>query len=182
MEEERVSIRVIVGRTFVESVPAFLAALREVVPSGVCIQAFDAKKEASEQHIRSAVQKALRAFRKKRNISQDLSMEMLLYAAGERQISRALEMGISEGEQKVVIAVVDPSNTLEEAEMNAIAERVKRRMNIKEEELGNILSDNERKEALVQFFGITKDELEAVGEEKIEKLVLERVALLDVKK
>ena len=182
MEEERVSIRVIVGRTFVESVPAFLAALREVVPSGVCIQAFDAKKVASEQHIRSAVQKALRAFRKKRNISQDLSMEMLLYAAGERQISRALEMGISEGEQKVVIAVVDPSNTLEEAEMNAIAERVKKRMNIKEEKLGDILSEKERKEAIIQFFGITKEELEAVGEEKIEKLVLERVALLDVKK
>ena len=91
-------------------------------------------------------------------------------------------MGISEGEQKVVIAVVDPSNTLEEAEMNAIAERVKRRMNIKEGALGDILSDNERKEAIIRFFGITKDELEAVGEEKIEKLVLERVALLDVKK
>ena len=91
-------------------------------------------------------------------------------------------MGISEGEQKVVIAVVDPSNTLEEAEMNAIAERVKRRMNIKEEALGDILSNNERKETIIQFFGITKEELEAVGEEKIEKLVLERVALLDVKK
>ena len=51
-----------------------------------------------------------------------------------------------------------------------------------QEALGDILSEKERKEAIIQFFGITKDELEAVGEEKIEKLVLERVALLDVKK
>jgi KEOPS complex subunit Cgi121 len=37
-----------------------------------------------------------------------------------------------------------------------------------------------KREQLMKIFGITNEELEAVGEEKLPELVLERVALVDV--
>ncbi|MCW3135949.1 MAG: KEOPS complex subunit Cgi121 [Canidatus Methanoxibalbensis ujae] len=169
---------IIIGRADVHSVDDFIAVLRDIASGAdVHIQAFDAKKVASEAHILSAVHKAIRAFRKKRNISPDLSMEILLYAAGERQIHRALEMGISDGKnRKIAIVIVDPRGT---RRLKTVAEEVKKRLKIREEGLGDL---SERAETLKNFFHITDEELNAVGEEKLEKLVLERVALLDVKK
>ncbi len=44
-----------------------------------------------------------------------------------------------------------------------------------------VLEYNEsKKEAIMEVFNITNEEIEAVGEEKISKLVLERVALVNV--
>jgi len=46
-----------------------------------------------------------------------------------------------------------------------------------------VLDYNEsKKDVILKTFGITDTEIEAVGEDKIPKLVLERVALLDVLK
>ncbi|VVB86385.1 Uncharacterised protein [uncultured archaeon] len=43
-----------------------------------------------------------------------------------------------------------------------------------------LVYNESKKEAVMKIFNITKEEIGAVGEEKIPELVLERVALVDV--
>ena len=59
------------------------------------MQALDADKVVSERHISFAAEKALAAFSERRNIAKDAGMEIMRYASGERQIERALFMGVS---------------------------------------------------------------------------------------
>jgi KEOPS complex subunit Cgi121 len=42
--------------------------------------------------------------------------------------------------------------------------------------------DKSKNRKLMEFFGITREEIEAVGEEKIPKLVMERGILLNILK
>lgn len=74
---------------------------------GVTIQAFDARYVAGRRHLERAVTLAARSFARNENVADDPGVEILLFAAGRRQIDRALEMGISTGEQDVVVLVVD---------------------------------------------------------------------------
>ncbi len=61
----------------------------------VVIQAFDARVIYGEDHVISAVNHAKRAFRQGTNATNTLALEILLYAAGERQIQKAIKkMGV----------------------------------------------------------------------------------------
>lgn len=56
-------------------------------------------------HIRSALYHAKRSFSEKRNTSDSLSMESLLYASGERQLSSAVKkMSVDNTTGEVVVA------------------------------------------------------------------------------
>ena len=69
-------------------------------------------------------------------------------------------------------------------DLEVVAEAVKRATGLVELPLQELEIDHneEKKKHLKQFFTITEEELDAVGEEKLKLLVLERVALLDVLK
>ncbi|MHC1593023.1 MAG: KEOPS complex subunit Cgi121, partial [Methermicoccaceae archaeon] len=64
---------------------------------GQLVQLFDARCVAGEEHLLTALHKAKRAFERGENISQRLELEVMLYAAGTRQLKKAFEMGIKEG-------------------------------------------------------------------------------------
>lgn len=139
----------------------------------VTIQFLDAGKVAGEAHVKAAVEKAIRAMKRKTNISQDLGVEVLLYAAGRRQIDRALEMGIKQGRNEAAVIIAGEAKNVEDAR-NMLKTRFSE---------ADVLTYGERKrKAIMDYFNITPTELEAAGEEKIPKLVLERVALLDMSK
>ncbi|MEM2934216.1 MAG: KEOPS complex subunit Cgi121 [Halobacteria archaeon] len=159
----------------VENLKQFLQMIKAISQQfNVTIQFFDAAKIAGEEHVKAAVEKAIRAMERRRNISQDLGVEILLYAAGNRQIQRALEMGIKEGRNEAVTVIV--GDEVEDVE-RAIATLKKIILE------ADVLKYTEgKKKAIINYFHITPLELEAVGEEKIPKLLLERVALLDISK
>jgi KEOPS complex subunit Cgi121 len=116
-------------------------------------------------------------------------LEILLYAAGRRQIERALAMGVSvlegENEKRVAIVIVDAS-ARREKDLEVVAEEVKRKIGLQEEPISELALELEYKEdkkkGIKKFFDITEAELKAVGEPKLKMLVLERVAMLDVLK
>ena len=185
-EEQELNCKIVAGIVSIKSVDDFLSVLREIARKyAVTIQAMDAELIAGEEHIKSAVKKAIRAVEKRKSITSDLSLEILLYAAGKRQIERALTMGVTEGDKKVAIVIVDVTS---KKDLGGVAEEVKRKTGIvdapiQDWELELELEDNEsKKEKLKKFFAIHEDELNAVGEKKLKMLVLERVALLDVLK
>ncbi len=185
-EEQESNCKIVTGKVSISNVDDFLSSLKNIAHEyAVTIQAMDAELIAGEEHIKSAVRKAMRAVERKRGITSDLGLEILLYAAGKRQIERALAMGVSEGEKKVALVIVD-AGVGGEKDLSGATEEVKRRTGIEEEPIQELESElvyNEnKKDKLKKFFNITEAEISAVGEKKLKMLVLERVALLDVLK
>ncbi|HII06809.1 MAG TPA: hypothetical protein HA349_05720 [Methanotrichaceae archaeon] len=157
-------VRLLFGRPKIREKEAFLAALRETQNRHSCvIQAMDASVMVGERHAAFAVEKAMRAFSERRNVAKDLGLEILRYASGQRQIERALSMGVSEATQRVALIVVENGTALEISDI------------IEVDGDGPCWSPTAVKEA----FDIQELEIEAVGEERIPDLVLERVALID---
>jgi KEOPS complex subunit Cgi121 len=157
-------VRLLFGRPKIKDKDAFLAALREAQNRHSCvIQAIDATLVVDERHAAFAAEKAMRAFSERRNVAKDLGLEILRYASGQRQIERALSMGVSEATQRVALIVMENGTPLEISDI------------IEVDGDGPRFSPTAVKKA----FEIGDAEIEAAGEERIPDLVLERVALID---
>ena len=162
---------VIEGVATVTDLDDFLATLDAVATEyGVTVQAFDARYLVGRRHLERAVELADRAFERGENVARERSVEILLYAAGRRQIDDALEMGVSEGETPVAV-LVDGDD-----EAGAAAAVRDRLAVATAATLSSV--DAERVRA---FFDVTAAELDAVDGD-LTDLVCERVALLDVEK
>ena len=160
-------MRVVEGVASVEDVDAFVARLGDIGDEhGCAVQAFDADHVADRVHLESAVTHANRAFERGENVASDRAVEILLYAAGRRQIRRALAMGVDEGECEVAV-VVDGDE--EEAAASAVADLLDERPT-----LGGDPA------TLREFFGVSDAEQRVVDD--LSGVVRERVALLDVEK
>ncbi|MFW5917620.1 MAG: KEOPS complex subunit Cgi121 [Halorubrum sp.] len=100
--------RVVCGTAAVDDLDAFLASLDAIADgSGAVVQAFDADLVVSDDHLRAATRLAARAIARGEAVARDPGVEILLYAAGRRQIDRALAIGISEGERRIAVLVAD---------------------------------------------------------------------------
>ena len=140
----------------------------------ITVQALNADLLSGVRHIQFAVEKAIRSFESGKNTANNLGMEIMLYASGSRQIEKALDLGVKNGENRVAIVLIG-ENVPDEATFDI--------MTLLNSEDASIVDYSDRKkEDLLKLFNITAAELEAVGEDKIPELVLERVALVDVMK
>ncbi|MDP2845818.1 MAG: KEOPS complex subunit Cgi121 [Candidatus Methanoperedens sp.] len=160
-------IQILEGTLFIEDTEKFLQKLKKISKEqNITIQALDADKLAGEEHLRFAGEKAINSFKTGKNIANDLAKEIMLYAAGTRQISRAMKLGVHKGKNNIALVAIGKA-----PELSAFSEIAP----------APVLQYSEsRKEALMDIFNITEEEIEAVGMDKIPELVLERVALVDV--
>lgn len=169
-------MRVVEGVATVEDVDGFLDDLTEIgEATGCTVQAFDARYVAGREHLRRAVELADRAFERGENVAHDRGVEILLFAAGRRQIDRALEMGIGEGEQSAVVLVDSPEGDAD-AEAEAAA-RIRKLL----EPAETLDVEHTEPERIREFFDVTDAELEATAGD-LQDLVRERVALLVVER
>jgi KEOPS complex subunit Cgi121 len=160
-------IRLLFGKPAIRDKWLLISAIKDLQSSHGCIvQALDADKIASERHLRFAVQKALAAFSEARNIAKDEGMEIMRYASGERQIERALFMRVSDRTQRIALVLVGSGTLPDDSELSRIIEL-------------DGLGCSFCAKAVIEAFNISSEELCAVGEERIEDLVIERVALVD---
>ncbi|WP_313693133.1 KEOPS complex subunit Cgi121 [Halorarum halobium] len=162
-------MRLVEGVAVVEDLDAFLETLDGVSDdTGATVQAFDARYVVDRRHLERAVELADRAVERGENVARDRGVEILLYAAGRRQINRALTMGVSEGETPVVAVCAG-------GDEGAAAARLQELL-----AAGETLGDYD--ERLVgEFFDVTDRELAATAG-GLADVVHERVALLDVEK
>ncbi|MFB6202331.1 MAG: KEOPS complex subunit Cgi121 [Halorhabdus sp.] len=173
------------GNLQVDDLDEFLARLDAIgVEHGVAVQAFDARYVAGRDHIRRACELADRAFERDDTIARDPAVELLLYAAGRRQIEDALQMGVSHGEQPAVVvchAVGDrQSGTTDDDALEreqAARDVVETMDNFDPGTTGGAPDPK----LIADFFEITETE-RAVTDATLQALVLERVALLVVEK
>ncbi|WP_135821829.1 KEOPS complex subunit Cgi121 [Halostella litorea] len=161
------------GRLTVADVDELVEQLAAVGDEhGTTVQAFDARYVAGREHLERAVELADRAIERGENVARNRGVEILLYAAGRRQINRALEMGVSEGEVPAVVLV-------DGGDEAAAAEAVRDRLALSPEPtVGVEHADEERIQA---FFDVTDAE-RAATDATLAELVRERVALLEVEK
>jgi KEOPS complex subunit Cgi121 len=160
-------MEVVEGEATIDDVDAFLDRLDAIGEAhGATVQAFDARSVAGREHLELAAELASRARERGEAIADDPAVELLLYAAGRRQISRALEMGVSEGVCPVVVAVVGGE---EAAAADAVEELLAPAETLEP-------ADSER---LMELFDVDERELAATDGD-LADLVRERVALLTV--
>ena len=175
-------MRVVEGQARIEDLDDFLDRLGEIGHEFDCaIQAFDADYVVGGDHLRAAVERADRAFERDENVARERAVEILLYAAGRRQINRALRMGVGEGESDVVVVVHSPEDDSESAReaAEAVRDLLDSADGVGTTETAS--ADRIDREAVLDFFDVREAELAATDAE-LADLVRERVALLDVEK
>ena len=147
---------------------------------GTIFQLFDADRVAGWRHLYFAAVNAGLASKKGTSISRSLAIEALLYASCQDQISRAFEvMGLSPKTKRIALLVLaqDPEEALRAFKMIS---RV-----LGEEDDSALMIDVGKFGEIMETFGISDMELEAVGgprEEALTRLVVERGALLPLRR
>ena len=172
--------RLVGGRVSIEDLDAFLAELEAIAAeTGAVVQAVDADRIVDGDHLRLATRLAARAVARGEAVARDPAVEVLLYAAGRRQIDQALTLGVETGEQRVGFVVADfgdvPGAARSEASLEAAMRAVERLC-----EPAPVLGSFDEA-AVRSYYEVTDRELEAVAGD-LSSLVHERVALLDVEK
>ncbi|OPX64326.1 MULTISPECIES: KEOPS complex subunit Cgi121 [unclassified Methanoregula] len=172
MPHDPLVIDIRAARCVIRDVADFLRDLRKIASDcDTRIICFNADMMAGSVHALSAVGHAVRAFGAGENISNNLEMECLLYAAGSRQCSVAASFGIHEGENHLYICCY-PSHPGIWTALEPVFRF--------SEDIPEVL-DPEKRERLMRSFGISSEEIAAAGgDDRIVDLVLERVALLQV--
>jgi KEOPS complex subunit Cgi121 len=143
--------------------------LMEQVQSLPCeVLPMDADMVCGKVHLEAAVAHAKRAMEQGTNSSATVSMETMLFASGERQISKAKQkMGVKDGIRNFALVLFDCNDPAE----------ILRRLKMIKDDLVLLPS---RDKAIA--FGIERDELETVPEWQSADLVLERVAFVEILK
>jgi KEOPS complex subunit Cgi121 len=163
-------MRLAEGTAEIADVTGFVDDLAAIgAEHGAALQAFDARYVAGPEHLRVAVERANRAIERDDAIADDRAVEILCYAAARRQINRAIEIGVSEGEGPVVV-VVDGGD--EAGAASAVREVI---------DPGPVLASASDSTLIREFFGITDAEV-AATDAALEDLVIDRVSLLVVEK
>lgn len=160
---------VVEGTARVENVDEFVTTLGEIGDRhDAVVQAFDARYVVDRDHLERATEIALRERERGNGIARDAGVEILLYAAGRRQIERALEMGVSEGATPVAVVVAGDDEDGAATEIESLLDP------------GDTLGayDTER---VREFFDVSETEL-AATEGSLADIVHERVAMLVVER
>lgn len=169
-------MRLITGTIGDESPDAIVTGIADVAEDrGLVIQAIDARYVACREQLERAVDFARRAFDRRTNVANHLGMEILLYAAGRRQIDRALTMGITEDTDAVVLVVLEDSTT--EIDLENLEAALEPWVTAEDWAPG----DRRETDVIDALFELSDRELAATDAGRCE-LVCERVALLEVEK
>jgi tRNA threonylcarbamoyladenosine modification (KEOPS) complex Cgi121 subunit len=145
---------------------------------GSSYQIFDADKIAGAVHIYHAAANAEYAIENKLNISKSISIETLLYAACENQISTAIKLlGVSSGTNSIAVAVFS------ETENDPTGETIAMSLGAINDSVLDITP--EKYESLKNLYGITETTIETLGIDKNEallRLITEKGALLSLRR
>lgn len=144
------------------------------------IQLFEANSIAGKEHLYFATLNALTAFKNRTNISNNLTMEILLYASAQRQIANALKkIGIKQETRNVAAVII----TEKREQINQLTELLSKLLHARPND--KVIELTERKlKKIKKLFEISEKEFqtkkEIIGSEReaLRDLVIEHMALL----
>lgn len=149
---------------------ALLAEAAAMFGAGGSVRLLNADLVFGIDHVRSAFEKAARAFDNEQNVSDSLATETMLYMSGCRQIQEAVDLFRLKGEGRGVVCIADTAQASKESLASGLS--------IDEDE--RVMTDIENKG--VHRFGVGDAEAGTVPKDGVLELVLERVAGVDIKK
>jgi KEOPS complex subunit Cgi121 len=163
---------------YIGSIEAFMKQiLRFSKQEGIVVQAFDASVIFSDDHLLSATDHAKRAFEQGKNSTNSFALEILLYAAGERQIEKAIKkVGVKKGTQRIVFVLTSDLENKKKIDESMGTQLVT---------VLGLQGDNQGihgDRTTLKRFGITDQELATIPEHQYGDLILEKIALVDVMK
>jgi KEOPS complex subunit Cgi121 len=145
------------------------------------IQFVDPRKILGSNHIYFATLNALKAFMNKKNISKSLSIEILLYISGQKQIEAAIRLfGLQKKNKNLILVAVGQKKE----DLKRLEQNVKKSLNV---ELDNSIIESYSKKKydnIKRVFNISTLEIETVkrknddSKDILEKLIIERMAFL----
>jgi len=145
----------------------------------VSVQFFNAGLIRTWEHLYLAVLHALTAFRTNRNISKNLSVEIMLYASAQRQIKKAIQLlGVSHDCADMAVVVVGKATQDIEAVMESLLKQLGKEID------DTVLNLSPGKvPTICKAFAITETEFEVVAKHGDRKqglvdIIIERMALL----
>ncbi|HUU74844.1 MAG TPA: KEOPS complex subunit Cgi121 [Methanoregulaceae archaeon] len=155
----------------IDNIGLFLEKIRTIgKESHTHVIIFNAELMAGMAHVTAALFHAIRADSEGRRISRSLEMESLLYASGSRQCVDGMLFGVHK-ERNFAYLCLCPWR-------DGAWDTLSKIMSPCEGEWDTI--SGKKAILLMKLFGISREELDVSGRQKIKDLVLERVALLDV--
>ena len=170
-------IEIIGAKGKIQNVDYFLKKIQNISSEyNIIIQVFDADYIFGKNHIISSLNHAKRAFEQKNNSTNSLSMEILLYASGQRQIQKAIDkIGVKKGNTDIAIII---ENKVSNKTQKTPKEFIKNIMTD-----FNFIRDHKVLEGdinTLKKFGISTQEIATLKEEKYEDIILEKVAMVDI--
>jgi tRNA threonylcarbamoyladenosine modification (KEOPS) complex Cgi121 subunit len=127
--------------------------------TGVTIQLFDSSLIASWEHLFFSALNALKAFSYGKNISNNLSVECLLYASGQRQINVALNnFGVKPHTRNIAVILIGDTIDL----LHEVHEKVLLITKGMENEDVLSINNKEKFDKIRSFFQITETELNTI--------------------
>lgn len=188
------------GTADIENIPKYLSEIKKIADEyNAYIICINEENVTGYKHIESAVFHAKRSWFDEKPISNSFEMEVLLYAGGTRQCSLGSAFGLKKGRNTLYICICITQEKNEKLLDEKINEIFKTIENIfdklktffsffrnfeknRDEKLKIQKIDDEKIKRLMKIFDISEKEIESVGKDRFDELVLERVALLDVSK
>jgi len=170
-------MRVIGAKGNIQDIDLFLKEILTLSKKyKITIQAVDAELIYGKNHLISASKHAQRAFEQRKNLTNSLAMEILLYASGEKQIQKAIKkMGVKEGSGNIAFIFDETQGEKNGKISDKIIDEILDTL--------DLIKDNKVLEGdrdTLRKFGITQKELKTVPENKYGDLILEKVAMVDI--
>jgi tRNA threonylcarbamoyladenosine modification (KEOPS) complex Cgi121 subunit len=145
------------------------------IKNNIDIQVFNADLIYGKNHLITSFNHAFRAWDRKNNTTNSLKMEILLYASGERQLKLAIpKMGIKSGFNNIAFILIKKQKSNIKIS-NYIVKELLNYLSLKRYD--DILLGTE--DTLLNF-GLNKKEIKTVSTNNYEKLILEKVAIVDI--
>jgi tRNA threonylcarbamoyladenosine modification (KEOPS) complex Cgi121 subunit len=150
----------------------------DALADGTLYQIFDAAKIAGPNHIYYAAANADFAMRNGLNISDNLNVETLLYAACENQINKAIRViGVSKKTETVAVAVLSKKGE------NELSEALAAKLGSVDDSVLDITP--EKYESIKELYGITEAAIDTVGADRNEaltSLISEKGSLISLRR
>lgn len=160
----------------IDDVGVFLRSLSENL-GGVEFQVLNLRLVAGLRHILTSTLVALEAFRHGLNIANTMSMEVLVRASTQRQISRALRMlGVRKGCQDLVLVLMDKDRS-------RVEEAVARLNKMFAGRLDDRLLEADRSSCIMEVYGLSEEMVKAEEAyveglwDAVKNLIAEKVVL-----
>ena len=166
-------IKIIGAKGLISNVDDFLMKISKFAKDNkITIQAFNADVIYDKNHLISAFEHAKRAMDRKTNTTNSLEMEILLYSSGERQLKLAIpKMGIKKNTKKIAFILISKKDYIS----NYLIQKLLNHLSLRRcDDVLNIDGKNIKK------FGINEKEIKTVSTDNYEKLIIEKVALVDI--